>query len=116
MTHHPKFPDYLSRDQRESGHLNEREKRLINALWHLTHWHDQLRPHDIEMATGVIDDTLVRDTPAMKGFLEFENGSLVKVDGMRPEYMDGYQLIVLVQRLGRELHEARSNAQTDANK
>lgn len=63
MTHDPRFPDYLSRDQRESGHLNEREKRLINALMHLTHWHDQLRKHDIEMANATVDDALVRDAP-----------------------------------------------------
>lgn len=34
--------------------------------------------------------------------LEFQNGRLVKVDGMRPEYMDGHSLI----RLARELAAA----------
>ena len=52
----------------------------------------------------------------MNGELEFENGNLVKVGGMRPEYMHGYQLISLVRRLGRELHEAKTNAQTNNNK
>lgn len=31
--------------------------------------------------------------------LEFENGRLVKVDGFRPEYMSGYDLIHLVGAL-----------------
>ena len=31
--------------------------------------------------------------------LEFENGVLVKVDGMRPDYMDGHTLIRLVKEL-----------------
>lgn len=33
--------------------------------------------------------------------LEFENGVLVKVDGMRPDYMDGHTLIRLVKELAR---------------
>lgn len=36
--------------------------------------------------------------------LEFENGRLVKVDGARPEYMDGYALIRLVRELAAEVH------------
>ena len=35
---------------------------------------------------------------------EFQNGQLVKVNGMRPEYMDGYRLIALVRYLA-EKHE-----------
>ncbi len=35
--------------------------------------------------------------------LEFENGNLVKVDGKRPEYMDGYSLIRLVRELAAEI-------------
>lgn len=37
--------------------------------------------------------------------LEFENGVLVKVDGMRPDYMDGHTLIRLVKELGAALNE-----------
>lgn len=37
--------------------------------------------------------------------MEFENGRLVKVDGMRPEYMDGYALINLVRELAAALNE-----------
>jgi hypothetical protein len=39
--------------------------------------------------------------------LTFENGNLVKVHGMRPEYMDGYALIALVRLLGAEVHRLR---------
>lgn len=35
--------------------------------------------------------------------LEFENGALVKVDGMRPEYMSGHRLIRLVKELAAAL-------------
>ena len=37
--------------------------------------------------------------------LQFENGRLVKVDGMRPQYMDGYALIRLVRELAQALNE-----------
>lgn len=36
--------------------------------------------------------------------LEFENGQLVKIHGMRPDYMNGYDLIALVRLLGAEVH------------
>ena len=39
--------------------------------------------------------------------LTFENGTLVKVHGMRPEHMDGYDLIALVRMLGAEVHRLR---------
>ena len=39
--------------------------------------------------------------------LTFENGNLVKVHGMRPEYMGGYDLIALVRQLGAEVHRLR---------
>jgi len=39
--------------------------------------------------------------------LEFEGGRLVKVHGMRPEYMSGYDLSTLVRLLGAEVHRLR---------
>jgi hypothetical protein len=39
--------------------------------------------------------------------LEFEDGNLVKCDGQRPQYMDGYRLIALVKDLGREVFTLR---------
>lgn len=39
--------------------------------------------------------------------LEFEGGQLVKVDGMRPDYMDGYALLRLVRELAAELAPER---------
>jgi hypothetical protein len=39
--------------------------------------------------------------------LEFENGNLVKVHGMRPQYMNGHDLIALVRLLGAEVHRLR---------
>jgi hypothetical protein len=41
--------------------------------------------------------------PSIRDRLEFENGQLVKVDGKRPEYMDGYALIRLVRDLATEI-------------
>lgn len=35
---------------------------------------------------------------------EFDNGRLVKINGMRPEYMDGHRLIALIRYLA-EKHE-----------
>lgn len=32
-------------------------------------------------------------------YLEFEQGQLVKISGMRPEYMDGYRLIAMTRAL-----------------
>lgn len=37
--------------------------------------------------------------------MEFEQGRLVKVDGVRPEYMDGYRLLALVRQMAAALHE-----------
>ena len=42
--------------------------------------------------------------------LEFQNGQLVKVHGMRPDYMDGYALLALVRVLGAEVHRLRREA------
>ena len=39
--------------------------------------------------------------------LTFENGKLVKFRHMRPEYMDGHDLIALVRLLGVEVHRLR---------
>jgi hypothetical protein len=36
---------------------------------------------------------------ALQSKLEFEKGKLVKVNGMRPEYLDGWQTICLVREL-----------------
>jgi len=44
------------------------------------------------------------------GMLEFEGGRLVKVGGQRPQYMDGYQLIRLVQDLGAMLFRCCAKA------
>ena len=35
--------------------------------------------------------------------LEFQGGLLCKVDGARPEYMDGYQLIRLLREVSADL-------------
>lgn len=37
--------------------------------------------------------------------MEFEGGNLVKVDGMRPKYMDGYKLIALLRQTAEALNE-----------
>lgn len=39
--------------------------------------------------------------------LEFEAGNLVKVNGMRPEHMDGHQMIALIRRLAGELADMK---------
>jgi len=39
--------------------------------------------------------------------LEFEKGTLVKVNGMRPQYMSGNDMISLICYLGQELHKAK---------
>jgi hypothetical protein len=39
--------------------------------------------------------------------LEFEDGQLVKVRGMRIQYMNGYDMIALVRLLGAEVHRLR---------
>ena len=39
--------------------------------------------------------------------LEFQNGQLVKVDGQRPDYMDGNRLIRLVKEFGAALYNAK---------
>lgn len=38
---------------------------------------------------------------------EFQNGRLVKVNGMRPEYMNGWRMIALIRYLA-EKHEQRT--------
>lgn len=45
------------------------------------------------------------DNQHIKERLEFEGGRLVKVDGHRPEYMDGHTLIRLVRSLAEALVE-----------
>lgn len=40
--------------------------------------------------------------------LEFEAGNLVKVDGMRPEYMDGNSMIALIRLLAVKLLKERN--------
>ena len=37
---------------------------------------------------------------------EFQNGRLVKLDGQRPEYMDGYDLIAAVRHFAAKEREA----------
>lgn len=52
--------------------------------------------------------------------MEFEAGNLVKVAGVRPDYMDGQSLIRLVKRLAKlnlaqELEIARYKAEVESN-
>lgn len=44
----------------------------------------------------------------MKFKLEYENGKLVKVDGMRPQYLDGHTMIMVIHQLAEELLEERA--------
>lgn len=48
--------------------------------------------------------------------LTFENGMLVKVDGRRPAYMSGDELIALTTLLGKHLYRARKGLQNSNNK
>lgn len=51
--------------------------------------------------------TQVDRTPITMDDLEFEGGKLVKVRGVRYNYMDGDSLIFLVSQLGQMLHKAQ---------
>lgn len=49
--------------------------------------------------------------PLTLGDLEFQNGRLVKVRGMRPMYMDGYALIAALEWMAELYHKATTRPQ-----